>query len=162
MRKSICVAFLAAACAPTGSNPPLPLATAEVEAGAAAGVSGESRFDVTATRDGVSVAADCVAQGTGFRAAFVAPATVAVPSFGAASAAVRVSCAAGGARGARAILPAQRAVGGYGAAYPSIGIGVGTGGGSSGVSIGGYWGNWGGAWGPDYAVRYPDVEIPLQ
>lgn len=151
-----------AACAPVaGPGPALPVVPAEVEPGAAAGVSGETRFAVDARRDGAPVAADCSVEGAGFRAAFVAPAAVAIPSFGAASGAVRVACAGGGGRSAITLMPAMRPTAGYGGVYPTIGVGVGTGGGS-GVSIGGFWG--GGTWGPQggYAVRYPDVTLDLR
>ncbi|MBP7003662.1 hypothetical protein [Amaricoccus sp.] len=168
MRNSIIAATLAAAaCAPVEpAVPALPLVTAGVEPGAAAGVSGEARFDVAATRDGTSVPAACTVEGTGFRAAFTAPATLAVPSFGPASQPVRVACAADGRRGGRVVVPAFRNAGGggFGGFYPTIGIGIGSGDGyygGSGVSIGGVFapGMGGAAYG---GVRYPDVAIPLQ
>lgn len=151
-----------AACAPA-ERPGLafPLVSAEVEPGAAAGVSGETRFAVGAARDGVAAAADCTVEGAGFRATFAAPATLSVPSFGPQSGALRVACAGGGRRGAATLAPAVRQTAGYGGVYPTIGVGIGSGG-AAGVSIGGFWG--GGTWGPQGAfdVRYPDVVIALQ
>lgn len=158
MRYPICAAFLAAACAPVATGPGLALATAETEPAAMVGVTGEARFDVAATRDGVGVPAACTAEGRGFRAAFTAPATVAVPSFGPASGEVRVVCAHDGARGGRVLAPTLQSAGGYGAVVPAIGVGIGTGSGA-GVSLGGYWGTWGTQ---RRDVRYPDVGIALR
>ncbi|MBP7241875.1 hypothetical protein [Amaricoccus sp.] len=163
----IAAALGAAACAPVEpAGPALPLVPAAVEPGAAVGVTGEARFDVTATRGGASVPAACTAEGAGFRADFTAPATLAVPSYGAASQPVRIACTADGRQGARVVVPAFRAYGGIGGVYPAIGIGIGTGGGDgwsgsgAGVSIGGIWSP--GTNGPVAAVRYPDIAIPIE
>lgn len=157
----IAAAVVVAACTPADlPGPALPLVTAVVEPGAVAGVTGEERFDVAATRDGEPAPADCTAEGSGFRATFTSPARIAVPSFGPASQPIRVACAADGRRGGRVVLPAFRGSGGYGAVFPSIGVGIGSDGGA-GVSIGGVW-NPGTSGGQFYSVRYPDVEIALR
>ena len=157
----VCVG--AGACAPT--TPPetaaLPLVRAELAPGAATGAAGEARIPVRAvSRSGAQVAAACVAEGSGFRAAFTAPAEVAVPSFGSASGPVTVRCSADGASGARMAQPVARRTNGL-AGWPAVGIGIGSGGGSY-VSVGGFWdGGWGS--GPQaYGVSYPAVEVVLE
>ena len=111
------------------------------------------------SRSGAAVAADCEAVGAGFRAAFTAPAEVAVPSFGAASGPVTVRCAADGGSGARVAQPIARRSNGL-AGWPAVGIGVSSGGGSY-VSVGGFWGGGWGSGSQTYAVSYPAVEVVL-
>jgi hypothetical protein len=149
-----------AACAPTPPPAPtLPLARAQLAPGAAVGARGEARFAVKATRGGQGVAAQCRAEGQGFTAAFAAPAELAVPVFGPASAPIRVTCAAGGRSASVTAQPALRESGGIGG-YPAVGIGVSSGG-NVGVSLGGWWGNWGSDTNATYTVRYPDLAISL-
>jgi hypothetical protein len=155
--------ILPAACAGTGAGPgasPAPLVRATLAPEAAAGAAGETRFAVTATRDGVATPADCAVEGRGFRAEFRAPAEVAVPSFGAASAPVRVACAAGGRAGAVLAQPATRRIGG-GGVFPAVGVGVSSGG-DFGVSLGGFVGGWGPPGPGAVAARYPDVAVALR
>jgi hypothetical protein len=163
MRMAAIAALLGlAACAPTTPDTPaLPLVRADVAPEAAATAAGEARIPVRAiSRSGSSVAAECTAEGAGFNASFTAPAEVAVPSFGAASAPVTIRCAADGARGARLAQPIARRENGIGG-WPAVGVGVSSGGGSY-VSLGGFWnGGWGG--GPQtYGVSYPAVDVPLE
>jgi hypothetical protein len=154
-----------AACTPTPpqSSAPAPLVRADLASGAAVGAGGEARIGVRAvTRSGADLTptvADCVAEGQGFSAAFAAPAELAVPTFGAASAPVTVRCATGGLSGAVLTQPVAQRQNGL-AGWPAVGVGLSTGGGSY-VSVGGFWnGGWGS--GPQaYAVRYSDVEVVL-
>lgn len=158
----LALAALAAAAGCTPKPPPapaLPLARAQLAPGAAVGARGETRFAVRATRGGQGVAAQCRAEGQGFTAAFAAPAELAVPAFGQASAPVRVTCAAGGRSATVTAQPSLRESGGI-AGYPAVGIGVSSGG-DVGVSLGGWWGNWGSDANATYTVRYPDVSISL-
>jgi hypothetical protein len=122
---------------------------------------GETGVAVRAvSAQGVSVPADCRLRGQGFEAAFAAPAEVRVPTFGPASAGVRVECAAGGLRGARVAQPTTRRANGI-AGWPAVSVGVGSEGGGF-VSLGGFWnGGWGTGPGT-YAVRYPAVDVPLE
>lgn len=150
------------ACAPAAPEaPPAPLVRAEIAPDAALSAAGEARIPVRAvSRSGAPVAADCVAEGAGFRAAFAAPADVAVPSFGSASGPVTVRCAADGLSGARVAQPVVRRTNGV-AGWPAVGVGVSSGGGSY-VSVGGFWG---GGWGSGpqaFAVSYPAVEVALE
>ncbi len=164
MRRAWMSAFALAACAqPAAQSADLPLARAALSPDVAASASGEARIPVravTAASAGTEgVAADCVAEGSGFRAAFTAPAEVAVPTFGPASAAVTVRCASGDLRGARLAQPIARRANGL-AGWPAVGVGVSSGGGSY-VSVGGFWGGGWGAGPQTYAVLYPDVEVVL-
>jgi hypothetical protein len=166
MRKAwIAAALGVVACAPTEpAAPPAPLVRAELAPDVATAAAGEARIAVRAVTAAsgrtASVAADCTAEGSGFRAAFTAPAEVAVPTFGQASPPVTVRCASGGLRGAALAQPATRRANGL-AGWPAVGVGVSSGGGSY-VSVGGFWG---GGWGTGpqtYAVQYPAVEVVLQ
>lgn len=150
-----------AACAPAPPQaPPLPLVRASLGPGQAVAAQGETRFAVRALRDGRSVPAACQAEGQGFGAAFTAPAELAVPAFGAASAPIRVVCKADGRSGTRTAHPGLRQTGGAAGVYPTVGIGVSTGG-DVGVSLGGWWGGLGSQRTQFYAVRYPDLAIDL-
>jgi hypothetical protein len=143
MARTILPAALAltlAACAGTGAGPgasPAPLVRATLAPEAAAGAAGETRFAVTATRDGVATPADCAVEGRGFRAEFRAPAEVAVLA-----------------------QPATRRIGG-GGVFPAVGVGVSSGG-DFGVSLGGFVGGWGPPGPGAVAARYPDVAVALR
>lgn len=158
----IAVAVALGACAQPQPGADLPLARAAIEPDAPAAPTGEARIPVTAVTDaGASVAAACVATGEGFRAEFTAPASVAVPSFGRESSAVRVDCASAGLRGSRVAMPTARPINGLGG-WPAVGVGVSSGGGSY-VSLGGFWNAGWGNTGPEtYEVRYPAVEVALR
>jgi len=173
MRIGIVAAALAlGACArqplaPGVAEAPASVTTAQATPGAAV-ASGEARIPVTAVvaERGVNraTAADCVGEGTGFRAEFAAPTVLAVPTFGRGTGGVRIVCEAGGLGGAvRAEPSVARAGGGYGG-FPVVGIGVGTGsGGGTSVSVGGFFGG-GGGWvggAQPYVIRYPAVEVRL-
>lgn len=150
-----------AACAPSQPQaPPLPLVRADLAPGQAVAAQGETRFAVRALRDGQSVPAACQAEGQGFGAGFTAPAQLAVPAFGAASAPIRIVCKAEGRSGTRTAHPGLRQTGGAAGVYPTVGIGVSTGG-DVGVSLGGWWGGFGAQRTQVYAVRYPDLAIDL-
>lgn len=150
-----------AACAPSQPQaPPLPLVRADLAPGHAVAAQGETRFAVRALRDGQSVPAACQAEGPGFGAGFTAPAQLAVPAFGAASAPIRIVCKAEGRSGTRTAHPGLRQTGGAAGVYPTVGIGVSTGG-DVGVSLGGWWGGLGSQRTQVYAVRYPDLAIDL-
>ncbi len=158
---------VAAGSATAGVDAPVTVTTARVVPGAAV-ASGEARIPVTAVvaERGVNraTAADCVGEGTGFRAEFAAPTVLAVPTFGRGTGGVRIVCEAGGLGGAvRAEPSVARAGGGYGG-FPVVGIGVGTGsGGGTSVSVGGFFGG-GGGWvggAQPYVIRYPAVEVRL-
>lgn len=153
---------LVAACAPAAvPGPGLPLARATLDPDAAGLAQGEARFTVTPTRGGRPVPARCEARGEGFSAAFAAPAELAAPVFGAASAPIRVTCAASdGARGAQTAAPGYRRSGGVTGVYPTLGFGVSTGG-DVGVSVGGWWDGLAPRRADAYGVRYPDLVIPL-
>ena len=162
-RALIAVLALAACAQPAAETADLPLARAAVAPEVATSASGEARIPVRAvtlaSAGTQAIAADCVAEGRGFRAAFTAPAEVAVPTFGPASLPVTLRCVAGDLSGALLAQPETRRANGL-AGWPAIGVGVSSGGGSS-VSVGGFWkGGWG--TGPQtYAVRYPVVEVVL-
>lgn len=150
-----------AACAPSQPQvPPLPLVRADLAPGQAVAAQGETRFAVRALRDGQSVPAACQAEGQGFGAGFTAPAQLAVPAFGAASAPIRIVCKAEGRSGTRTAHPGLRQTGGAAGVYPTVGIGVSTGG-DVGVSLGGWWGGLESQRTQVYAVRYPDLAIDL-
>lgn len=162
MRSAVLLAALAlTACAPAQPQvPPLPLVRASLAPGQAIAAQGETRFAVRALREGLPVPAACQAQGQGFAAEFAAPAELAVPAFGAASAPIRVVCRAEGRSGTRTAHPGLRQTGGAAGVYPTVGIGVSTGG-DVGVSLGGWWGGSGSQGTQFYAVRYPDLAIDL-
>jgi hypothetical protein len=114
--------------------------------------------DVARRTDGLALAADCVASSENFSVDFRSPAVVAIPTFGASSGPVRVSCRSGELRGATVSVPSisQPRVRGW----PAVGIGVSSGGGTS-VSVGGIYP---GGYSPaPYAaeVRYSDVMVRL-
>ncbi len=91
-------------------------------------------------------------------ARFIAPATISVPDFGAATPPLRITCAQGGQKGTLDVFPQLRSAPG-GTGWPVIGISVGTGG-YSGVGVGGFWTGGGGP-----AVQqtiYPDARIMMQ
>jgi hypothetical protein len=154
-----------AGCAATGGAPGLPSVTASPTSGVTAPVArGETELivrAVPASGPGVEIqGAACEAVSPFFAAQFTAPARILMPSYGAESPPVTVTCSAGGAAGSVAVAPTQAWSGGLGG-WPAVGVSVGTGNaGGVGVGLGWYGGGYGASGGVP-VVRYGEVRVPV-
>lgn len=159
MRCATLLTILALGGCVQASVEPAPTVTAVALPGAPVGT-GEARLTVDAARraDGQALAADCVASSENFSVDLRTPAVVAIPTFGASSGPVRVTCRSGELRGATVSVPSISQPRGRG--RPAVGVGVSSGGGAS-VSVGAiYPGGYSAA--PNAVeVRYSNVLVRL-
>jgi hypothetical protein len=154
-----------AGCATTGGSPGLPSVSVSPVAGVTAPVArGETQLVVRALPAG-GVGSElqgvaCEAVSPYFSVQFTAPARILMPSYGAESPPVTVTCSAGGAPGSVTVAPTQAWSGGLGG-WPAVGVSVGTGNaGGVGVGLGWYGGGYG-AGGGVPVVRYGEVRVPV-
>ncbi|HPG23304.1 MAG TPA: hypothetical protein PLH75_11010 [Amaricoccus sp.] len=157
-------ALALAGCASTAAPPGLPTVSASPTPGATAPVArGETQLIVRAVPAGgvgELQGASCEAVSPYFSARFTAPARLLMPSFGAESPQVTVTCAAGAASGSVVAAPTQAWSNGLGG-WPAVGVSVGTGNaGGVGVGFGWYGGGYGASGGVP-VVRYGEVRVPV-
>lgn len=153
------------ACAATGGAPGLATVSVSPVPGATPPVArGETQLVVRAVPAGGGAGevqgATCEAVSPYFSARFTAPARLLMPSYGAESPQITVTCSAGGAPASVVVAPTQAWSGGLGG-WPAVGVSVGTGNaGGVGVGFGWYGGGYGASGGVP-VVRYGEVRVPV-
>ena len=162
--RGILAALALAGCATTGPVPGLPTVSVSPVAGALPpDARGETQLLVRAVPSGgvgELQGAQCEAVSPYFSARFTAPARILMPSYGAESPQVTVTCSAGGVSGTQVVAPTQAWSGGLGG-WPAVGVSVGTGNaGGVGVGLGWYGGGYGAGAGVP-VVRYGEVRVPV-